>query len=96
MLLSPNPNTLELSRKPKEVYIMTVPGPGEGWIKRLSSSSKLLTGREVSEVFGIPLATVYEHARTGLLPCVRIGRHVRFNPSDLAAFIADGGCKEAR
>lgn len=51
----------------------------------------LLTGAEVARWLNLPLSTIYEHARQNLLPCVRIGRRVRFKRSDLEAFIAAGG-----
>jgi excisionase family DNA binding protein len=44
----------------------------------------LLTARQVSRLLGgIPAKTVLQYAREGRLPCVRIGRHVRFVRSDL-------------
>ena len=54
-------------------------------------TSKLLRGEAVAELLNLPITTIYEHARTGLLPCVRIGRAVRFRQSDLEAFISNGG-----
>lgn len=52
---------------------------------------KLLKAKDVAELFGIPESSVYEHARTNLLPVVRIGRRVRFRPRDIAAFMSNGG-----
>ena len=44
----------------------------------------LLTAREVSKLLGgIPPKTVLQYAREGRLPCLRIGRHVRFVRSEL-------------
>ena len=53
--------------------------------------NKLLKGEVVAEMLSLPVTTVYEHARTGLIPCVRIGRAVRFRKQDLEAFIEGGG-----
>ncbi len=36
-------------------------------------------------------ARVYELVREGLLPCVRMGRAVAFDPDALERWIADGG-----
>ncbi len=33
----------------------------------------------------------YEYARTGILPCIRIGRRVLFSPKQIRDFIAEGG-----
>jgi excisionase family DNA binding protein len=44
----------------------------------------LLTAREVSLLLGgIPAKTVLQYAREGRLPCLRIGKHVRFVRSEL-------------
>jgi len=44
----------------------------------------LLTARQVGELLGdIPAKTILEYARDGRLPCVLIGRHVRFVRADL-------------
>lgn len=51
----------------------------------------LLIVDEVSMITRLPKATVYEYARTGLLPCVRFGRSIRFKKSDIQDFINTGG-----
>ena len=44
----------------------------------------LLTARQVSVLLGdIPPKTILQYAREGRLPCLRIGRHVRFIRSDI-------------
>ena len=44
----------------------------------------LLTASQVSELLGgIPPKTVLQYAREGRLPCLRIGRHVRFVRSEI-------------
>jgi excisionase family DNA binding protein len=44
----------------------------------------LLTAAQVSKLLGdIPPKTVLQYAREGRLPCLRIGRHVRFMRSEL-------------
>lgn len=40
----------------------------------------LLTPAEVGQMLGgLPVKTVWQYGREGRLPCVRIGRHMRFN-----------------
>jgi excisionase family DNA binding protein len=39
---------------------------------------------------------VYEAARLGLIPCVRIGRQVRFDEAALREWIAKGGTPNER
>ena len=51
---------------------------------------QLLTLAEVAELLRLPEATIYRQRYAGELPGslgFRIGRHVRFRPSDLDRFI---------
>src|SRR3954465_340028 len=43
----------------------------------------LLTPAQAAELLAVRRSWVYDAARTGQLPCVRVGRHVRFLRSDL-------------
>jgi excisionase family DNA binding protein len=44
----------------------------------------LLTADQVGELLGgIPPKTILQYAREGRLPCLRIGKHVRFIRSEL-------------
>lgn len=49
---------------------------------------QLLTAREVAELLRLPVSTVYELARTGRLPYLRIGRAMRFSRQDLEVHLA--------
>lgn len=52
----------------------------------------LLTAEEVSALLRVPVASVYELARSQRLPgVVRIGRLVRFQKAALRRFIESGG-----
>jgi len=51
----------------------------------------ILTAPEVATRLRISPQRAYELARLGLLPCIRIGRQVRFNEASLETWIADGG-----
>jgi excisionase family DNA binding protein len=52
---------------------------------------RLLTAKEVSVAMRIPLARVYELARQNLMPCVRMGRQIRFDENALREWAARGG-----
>jgi excisionase family DNA binding protein len=52
---------------------------------------RLLTAGQAAERLDVTLARLYELARTGTLPAVRIGRQIRFSPETLAQWIDDGG-----
>ena len=49
---------------------------------------RLLTAREVADLLRLPVSTIYELARTGRLPYLRIGRAMRFYQQDLEAHLA--------
>ena len=56
-----------------------------------ASVETLLTGNEVAKTLRLPKSTIYDHARSGILPSVRIGRAVRFRPEDITEFVRNGG-----
>jgi len=43
----------------------------------------LLDAKELAQVFGVRRATIYQWAKRGLLPCVKVGGVVRFRASEL-------------
>jgi excisionase family DNA binding protein len=53
--------------------------------------SQLLTASELATRLRISPARLYELVRQGLVPVVRIGRQVRFDPAAVEAWIAGGG-----
>jgi excisionase family DNA binding protein len=50
-------------------------------------TAALLTVREVAERLGVCERTVFTLTQEGKLPAARIGRAVRYDPSDIATFI---------
>jgi predicted DNA-binding transcriptional regulator AlpA len=51
----------------------------------------LLTAKEVSVAWQIPVSRVYELARSGYVPCVRLKRQIRFDEGALRDWISRGG-----
>ena len=43
----------------------------------------LLDARQASALLGIPRSSIYDYAKRGVLPHVKIGRHLKFIRSDL-------------
>ena len=41
-------------------------------------TERLLTAEEVAELLAVPVSWVRESTRSGAMPCVRLGRYVRF------------------
>ena len=50
---------------------------------------QLLTAEEVAELLRLPVSTIYDLARTGRLPHLKIGRALRFSRSDLEVHLAE-------
>jgi excisionase family DNA binding protein len=66
------------------------PGSGDG-----IRTDDLLhaTARDVAELLQLPTSTIYELARTGRLPCLRIGRAVRFYQGDLERHLGNASSR---
>lgn len=56
-----------------------------------SGLTLLLTTQQVTEQTGIPVWKLYELARDGAIPAVRLGKSLRFHPEALSSWIAAGG-----
>jgi len=54
-------------------------------------SEKLLTAAELAERLAVPKTWILESARSGAMPCVRLGRYVRFDLADVEEWLAS--CK---
>ena len=52
---------------------------------------KLLRIDQVAEILDVSTGRVYELARAGLFPVVRLGRQVRVDPRSLDEFLQGGG-----
>jgi excisionase family DNA binding protein len=50
---------------------------------------QLLTADEVADLLRLPVSTIYDLARTGRLPHLKIGRALRFSQRDLEAYLAE-------
>lgn len=55
------------------------------------ASERLLTVRDAASYLNVNTKWVYDHAESGLLPCRRLERMVRFVASDLDAWLASTG-----
>ena len=55
---------------------MTHPSNNDHDVPRLDTP--LLTAAEAAELLAVRPSWIYEAVRSGTLPCLRIGRHIRF------------------
>ena len=54
-------------------------------------SGRLLDAAAIADRLGVPKSWVLESARSGAMPCVRLGRYVRFDLADVEAWLDE--CK---
>lgn len=57
------------------------------------SAERLLDAAEVAEMLAVPVSWVREATRSGAMPCVRLGRYVRFERDEVEAWLAS--CRQA-
>jgi excisionase family DNA binding protein len=50
----------------------------------MSGLDELLAADDVAELLHVPRSIVSDYARRGVLPSIKLGRHVRFVRSDVA------------
>jgi excisionase family DNA binding protein len=50
-------------------------------------SERLLTAAELAEHLAVPKTWILESARSGAMPCVRLGRYVRFDLADVERWL---------
>jgi excisionase family DNA binding protein len=50
-----------------------------------------LTARQLSELLSVSAVTVFKMAKSGRLPCLRIGASVRFCPASIARWLRERG-----
>jgi excisionase family DNA binding protein len=52
---------------------------------------KLMTVQEVAEYLGVSVNRVYDLAAARIIPFVKVGRLLRFDPDRLAEWVRNGG-----
>jgi excisionase family DNA binding protein len=52
-------------------------------------SDRLLDAKEIAELLNVPEGWVREHTRSGLLPCVPLGRYRRYDRADVLAWVEE-------
>ena len=50
------------------------------------STTKLIDVREMARILNVPVSWLYERTRVGTIPCVRIGKYVRFDRQEVMTF----------
>jgi excisionase family DNA binding protein len=55
----------------------------------VSLGEPLLTAAQAATLLSVRTSWVYDAARNGELPCVRLGKHLRFLRTDLERWVAE-------
>ena len=87
----PGVGTLELTREAYEAALRPIAAP-EPNVSRVEAVVPLVTAKVLAAALSLPVSCLYEYAKAKRIPCVRAGKHVRFNPAKvLEALSATGG-----
>src|SRR5437879_3061244 len=85
----PGVGTLDLAREVYEAALRPISAPGP--LAPATGSAELVTARSLAATTSLPVSCLYEYAKAGRIPSVRVGKHVRFNEAQvLAALRATG------
>ena len=57
--------------------------------EREPQSERLLSVREVAEMLNVSVSWVYVQTEQRQIPFLKLGRYLRFRPSDIAAYVRD-------
>ena len=58
---------------------------------------RLVNVEEMAQILGVPVSWLYQRTRLNTIPCVRVGKYVRFKPEEvLASFQATERSSEAQ
>ena len=55
-------------------------------------NERLVDAQAVADKLSVPVSWVRESSRSGAIPCVRLGRYVRFDLDDVEAWLRE--CKQ--
>ncbi len=53
------------------------------------SQLELVNVHELARILNVPVSWVYERTRLGTIPCVRLGKYIRFDPEEVLAFFRE-------
>jgi excisionase family DNA binding protein len=71
---------LELPREIYEAHLRPVSTP-QPPATESPSAPELVTAKVLAARLSLPISCLYQYAKEGRIPCIRAGKHVRFNPA---------------
>lgn len=85
----PGIGTLSLTREAYEAALLPIAAPEP--LQAVRSSEELVNAKVLAVSLNLPISCIYEYAKAGRIPSVRVGRHVRFNHSHVLAALRSSG-----
>ena len=80
VVVLPGLGSLELTREQYDAVLRPIAAPAQRSDGTPTAAPcELVTAKEIASRFSLPLSCIYEYAKVGRIPCVRAGKHVRFN-----------------
>jgi excisionase family DNA binding protein len=61
----------------------------EDFATRSRLNNPLLRPEQAAELLSVKASWIYDAVRTGRLPCLRVGRHIRFTQAMLEEWLAE-------
>jgi excisionase family DNA binding protein len=86
----PGVGTLELTRQAYEAALRPIVSP-EPSVQASAANAELVTAKALAHQLSLPQSCIYEYAKAGRIPCVRAGKHVRFNAAAVLAALSTTG-----
>ena len=91
----PGVGTLDLAREVYEAALRPIAAPSPPTPD--TGNAELVTARALAHQMSLPVSCLYEYAKAGHIPSVRVGKHVRFNAAqEVAALRKTGGVTVGR
>jgi excisionase family DNA binding protein len=85
----PGVGTLELSREAYVAALRPIAAPEPS--APATAATELVTAKALATTLSLPVSCLYEYAKAGRIPSVRVGKHVRFNASQVLATLRATG-----
>jgi excisionase family DNA binding protein len=89
-IVLPGIGTLELTRDAYDAALRPIAAPAAAVAATAIEKPppQLVTAKVLAAQLSLPISCIYEYAKAGRIPCVRAGRHVRFNVATVQAALA--------
>ncbi|MBM2833387.1 MAG: 17 protein [Candidatus Brocadiaceae bacterium] len=61
-------------------------------LKTIEVTNGLMNVQQVAEYLGVPVSTIYAYSMRKRIPCLRVGKLLRFRKSDIDNWLSEGRC----